>query len=124
MQKLTKQEINRMFKTASRVFRHPAFDVLAEPVGPPSASRGTNFSPESQGRLVVVTPGHIGNAVQRNKIRRRLKALFAKHQVAPMGKDLIIVAKKPSVSLEFEKVEHLFMRVLDALQNLRERKSV
>lgn len=97
-----------MFKTAPRIFKHVAFDILAA------------LSPAPQARLVVVTSRHVGNAVQRNKIRRRLKALFTKYEVASLGKDLIIVTKKSSTSLPFDKIEQLFEQMLVALQKKKE----
>src|SRR5207249_154824 len=59
------------FCTAQRVLRHPAFDILV--------ARRTG----ERAKLVVVTPRRVGNAPQRNTVRRRIKALF--HEERPLS---------------------------------------
>jgi ribonuclease P protein component len=96
MSAFTRHEIAQIFNKARRVLRHPGFDVLALP------------STHAGGRLLVVTPRKVGNAPQRNKIRRRLKAIFHEENFCAYGIDFIVIIKPGGTALSFEQLKMVF----------------
>lgn len=59
---------------------------------------------------VVASKANIGNAVQRNRAKRRLRELFRKHQAAvPAGLDLILTARPALLRLDYAEVEQRFL---------------
>ncbi len=90
-----------MYK-ARRLLRHPGFDLLR---GNPS---------DSQGSLMVITPGRIGNAVERNTIRRRFKALFHELGLIKPGYDWVVIVKKDGVKLSHATLKEILVHVLSS----------
>lgn len=95
----TRWEVAHLFRTSRRVLRHEICDVLLAREHTPS------------GRLLVVTSARTGNAVQRNKIRRRLKAIFYEEKYFERGYDCIIVIKKADVP--FDEVRRIITMVFN-----------
>jgi len=61
-------------------------------------------APSSQGersRLAVVTTKGFGDAVERNRARRRLRAAFAGLERTPAGLDLILTARISARTVDF-----------------------
>ncbi len=59
---------------------------------------------------VVASKAGIGNAVQRNRAKRRLREVFRKHQHAvPAGLDLILTARPALLRLGLADVEQKFL---------------
>jgi ribonuclease P protein component len=87
---------SKLFSKARRILKHPSLDLLVAP---------TDHEP---GTIMVVTPARIGNAVQRNTIRRRLKALFHEHQLNK-NLDCIIIVKKMGPSLAYEDLKAIIL---------------
>lgn len=82
--------------------------VLPEPgasAKPPAAQ------PAAQRRVgVVASRVAVGNAVQRNRAKRRMRELFRKHQdLVPPGHDLLIVARAALNRLEYAEIERKFV---------------
>jgi ribonuclease P protein component len=92
---LSKNEIKTVFKKARRVLRDPGLDVLLYP------------SPTNFGRILVVTSRKVGNAPQRNKVRRRLKALFYKETFYEHKLDCFVIIKKPGINYSSEQLQKL-----------------
>jgi len=86
---------------ARRILRHPGFDLL---VG--QAPSGT------EGDLMVITPARIGNAVQRNTIRRRIKALFAELGLLKHGYEWMVIIKKDGVRLAYAQLKQIISNEL------------
>lgn len=59
----------------------------------------------------MVTPGRVGSAVERNTIRRRLKALFYEHQLN-QKLDCIIIVKKKGPALSYEDLKAIIIPAL------------
>jgi ribonuclease P protein component len=58
---------------------------------------------------VVASRASVGNAVHRNRAKRRLRAIFRKHQaLVPPGLDLVLTARAALLRLEFAEVEQRF----------------
>ena len=61
---------------------------------------------------IVASRAAVGNAVQRNRAKRRLRAIFRKHQqLVPPGLDLVLTARTALLRLEFSDVEQRFVQV-------------
>lgn len=61
---------------------------------------------------VVASTAAIGNAVQRNRAKRRLRELFRRHQEQlPAGGDLVIVARRALNRLPFAALEERFLAI-------------
>jgi ribonuclease P protein component len=95
MHKLTKKEISQLFLTAKRVVRHPGLDILMAPASLPL------------GRLLVVTSAKIGNAPDRNRVRRRLKAIFYERRLSELLFDCIVIVKKNGIQLKYDQLENI-----------------
>jgi ribonuclease P protein component len=88
--KFTKHDVKTLFAKAKRVLRQPGLDILLA------------FSDRPQGRLLIVTSRFVGNAPERNKIRRRLKAIFYEQQLFEQPYDCIVIVKKGGVGISFD----------------------
>lgn len=84
--KFKKSEIETLFQTASLFFRSPLFILLCAP------------STLSYGRLLLVISRKIGTAPQRNKLRRRIKAIFYEHELYLCKKDIIFIARHKRIN--------------------------
>ena len=65
-------------------------------------------------RFLFITSKKIGNAVVRNKVRRRLKSIisdFCKDEKL-VGMDCIIITRKPIVNFNFEKLKDLIYKII------------
>ena len=92
---ITQTEIKKLFKQARRVLKHPCLDILIAP------------SSSEVGRLLVVTPARIGTAPKRNKIRRRLKALFYEENRHEHPYDVVLFIKKEALALSYDELKAL-----------------
>ncbi len=66
---------------------------------------------------VVASRAAVGDAVRRNRAKRRLREIYRKHQnLVPAGLDLVLTARAALLRLEFADVEQRFTA---ACQKLR-----
>lgn len=86
---LTKKDIRALFSRAKRILRTPGLDILLAKTLHP------------QGHIIVVTPRHVGNAPERNKVRRRLKAIFYERRLFEQPYDVIVIIKKDGTQLSY-----------------------
>jgi ribonuclease P protein component len=93
-------EVKKIFRTASIRKKFEGIDILCAP-------KLTTW-----GRLLVVTPRRSGNAPQRNKIRRRLKAIFYEEKLFERGYDCVIFVKKEGINLGFDELKLMVMGVI------------
>jgi len=66
-----------------------------------------------RGRILVVTPKKIGSSPQRNRIRRRLKAIFYEEKLFERGIDVIVFVKKKGIELTFNQLKKLLIGVFE-----------
>jgi ribonuclease P protein component len=89
----TKREIKHLFASAYLISRQPGLDVrIAQ----------SNYT---IGRILIVTPRKMGCAPERNRIRRRFKALFYQEKVYTLPYDVILFCKKESIKLSFNQLK-------------------
>jgi ribonuclease P protein component len=90
-------DIKKLIKKARRILKDPSLDILEAP------------TQQIPGSLVIITPGRIGNAVTRNRVRRRLKALFHEHGLLKKGHDIVIIVKKEGTLLTYAQLQTLIL---------------
>jgi ribonuclease P protein component len=94
------QEAALFFQHARRVARYPAFDILL--------AQCRDVSP----KLLVVTSRHLANASERNRIRRRIKAIFHECQPLSPAYDCALIIKKPALLLSYVQLMELIISSL------------
>lgn len=97
---MNQTEIRQLFNKARRLLKHPGLDLLVAPSALP------------KGKLIVVTPGRIGNAVSRNLVRRRIKAIISQEHVLSTGIDIVVFVKKDGVHIPYEQLKQLILSSL------------
>jgi ribonuclease P protein component len=60
---------------------------------------------------VVASRASVGNAIHRNRAKRRLREIYRRHQtLVPSGLDLVLTARAALLRLEFTEVEQRFVQ--------------
>ena len=95
--KFTQREITDLFNRARRVIRNEACTILAAP-------RSGEF-----GRILIVASRKVGNAPERNVVRRRIKAIFYEEKLFSHGFDFVIIVQKKAVTLPFDQLKELLL---------------
>ncbi len=103
--RFTKKEIAKLFDTAQRQVKNRALDILL-------GLRQKDF-----GRILIITSRKVGNAPQRNKIRRRLKSIFYQEKLYETLYDCIVIVKKEAVALSFEALKELLCNAYSKKKN-------
>lgn len=92
-----KKEIQDLFKTARIILVDKGLVIKTAPkIG-------------SSARILIVTPRKSGNAPQRNRIRRRLKALFYTHKLYQGQRDYLILVSAQAMALSFNQLEKIII---------------
>jgi len=102
--RFTKQEVSHMFRKARRSLRHPGLDIMCAP------------AVHQAGRILVITSRRVGPASQRNRVRRRLKAIFHEEKLFERGFDCMAIIKKPGVDLSFDELKELLLESLNIME--------
>ena len=97
--KFTKREIDNLFKQSRRVLRNALCTILIAP-------RQVDF-----GRALIVTSRKVGNAPERNLIRRRIKSIFYEEKLYDRTVDCVIIAQKKINELSFDQLKELILGV-------------
>ena len=95
--KFTQREIDYLFKHARRVFRNASCTILVAP-------RQADFA-----RVLIITSRKVGNAPERNLIRRRIKSIFYEEKLYVQGFDCVVIAQKKIVELSFDQLKELII---------------
>lgn len=84
------KEIDNAFKHARRLLKTSSITLLYGP------------QQRSYGRILVIASGKTGNAVIRNKFKRRIKNIFYQEQMYLIGHDFICIARAGIGDIDFE----------------------
>ncbi len=103
--RFTKKEIDKLFATAQRRVKSPALIILLGP-------RQKDF-----GRILIIASRKVGNAPERNKVRRRLKSIFYEEKLYEAPYDCIVIVKKEAVILSFKALKKLLYSAYDEKKN-------
>jgi len=95
--KFTKGEIDRLFDSARRVIRNQFCTILIAP-------RQKEF-----GRVLIIASRKVGNAPERNLVRRRIKSIFYEEKLFDRTFDCVVIVYKKAVSLPFEQLKELLL---------------
>ena len=73
----------------------------------------------SESRLGLTTGLKLGNAVRRNRVRRRLREVYRtnEHRLLP-GRDIVIVARVKAVYARYDELERSFLSLARKLELL------
>ena len=98
-----KKEIDYLFEHARCLYKDAALTLLCAP------------QQQSFGRALIITPRTIGNAPQRNKIRRQLKAIFYQEKLYEKGVDCAFIIRKPLLKKSFQELRALCVQTFSTL---------
>lgn len=98
---MLKKEVAFIFKTARAILRHQAFDIKMA------------MTHQRHGHLIVVTPRSLGNAPQRNLVRRQIKAIFHENHFKKHDVAWIIFVKKEALLLSFSELQTLICAAVE-----------
>ena len=78
----------------------------------------------AEGKSLGITTGKkLGNAVTRNRIRRRLREIYRLHEEEFLpGRDLVVVARVRSAFVSYQALERDFLKLAGKLGLLRPKK--
>ena len=96
-------EVKTILKRGKRVLKTPTCDIIVAPKA------------HENGRVLVITPKRIGKASQRNKVRRRIKALFFEQKFYERGYDCIAIIKKEGIDTPFDELVNIFKMAFQKL---------
>ncbi|MGE0207210.1 MAG: ribonuclease P protein component [Candidatus Babeliales bacterium] len=91
-------ELRNLFKTAQTTLIENGLTIKLAP-------KSKEF-----GRILIVTPRKSGNAVQRNRIRRRLKSIFYQEKLFERGSDCIVFVGAQAPLLAFDDLKNLLLK--------------
>jgi len=98
LSQFSKKEIDRAFADARCVAKQQELTILASP-------RQGEFA-----RILPIIPRKVGTAPVRNKLRRRLKAIFYESQLYERDHDLLVLTRKGAGELTFEQLQEILAR--------------
>lgn len=101
-------EVKEIIRKAKRVLRHPGLDVLLNP-----APEINNF-----GRILVITSRKVGNATERNLIRRRIKSIFYQEKLYEQKVDYICFIKPGGCLLTFDELKSIILSIKNPFKNV------
>ncbi|MBP9844352.1 ribonuclease P protein component [Candidatus Babeliales bacterium] len=61
----------------------------------------------SFGRILLITSRKVGNAPERNLLRRRCRAIFYEQQLFHLNKDCVAIFKAPATKLSFDQLKNI-----------------
>jgi ribonuclease P protein component len=96
--KFTKREIDYLFCHARRIARNQFCIILVAP-----------RQKEEFGRVLIIASRKVGNAPERNLIRRRIKSIFYEEKLFLLNFDCVVIAYKNMVSLPFDQLKSLLL---------------
>jgi ribonuclease P protein component len=101
-----KKDIYEAFKKSRRIYHSPALDIkIAHRKNAPS-------------KILIITPRATGTAPERNKFKRRVKAIFYEEKLSAQKFDWIIFAKKAGMNLCFQELKNIILQAAHSLGNV------
>jgi len=102
--KFTKREIDYLFQHARRIVRNQFCTILVAP------RQKSDF-----GRVLIVVSRQVGNAPERNLIRRRIKSIFYEEKLFAFDLDCVVIVYKKMVTLPFDQLKTLLVSTYQKL---------
>ena len=98
--KFTKREIDYLFHHARRIARTAMCTILVAP-----------RQKKEFGRVLIIASRKVGNAPERNLIRRRIKSIFYEEKLFALNFDCVVIVYKKMVTLPFDQLKSLLLSV-------------
>lgn len=106
--KFTRKEIGKLIRSNYHVVRRNEWDIRAAPINCTG-----NLS-----RILIITSRKVGNAVVRNKVRRRIKSIFYEEKLQNIKYDIVIFCKPGIHKLTFIELKNLILHHVQSLPSL------
>jgi ribonuclease P protein component len=104
--RLTRSNDIQRVRRAGKSYAHPLLVLLAAPA--PIVP-----TPQAPAQVAIITSHRIGFAVQRNRIRRQIRACWDKLLPnLPDGWHLVVLARQPIVRADFAEIEQALRSVI------------
>lgn len=73
--------------------------------------------PQNQNRLGITVGVKLGNAVVRNKVRRRIREIYRLHETEfKTGHHIVVVARNRCATASYQQMEHSLLKLFDQIQ--------
>lgn len=95
-----KSEIQTLFKTARTQISVPGIAIKVAP------------KQSEHGRILIVTPKKMGNAPERNLMRRRLKSIFYEQKLYEAPFDLLIFVTHAALTIPFSTLQEMVVKAI------------
>jgi len=97
LSKFKYKEIQQIFKKARYSYSSQALDIKLSPAT-------ANF-----GKLLIIIPKKVGNAPERNLIKRRLKSIFYENQIYNYLYNFLIYCKPSILQLNYKELKEIML---------------
>jgi ribonuclease P protein component len=97
--KFGKKELDHFFEVAKLAKKNQAFTILAAPTSC------------SFGRILSMVPKKYGNAPERNRLRRQLKAIYIQNKLYEHNTDLIVITRPAAKKYDFQGLTKLLLEI-------------
>jgi len=97
--KFGKKELDKFFEVAKLAKKNQAFTILKAP------------TTHTSGKILIMVPKAYGNAPERNKLKRRFKAIFIENKLYEHMLDIIIITRPFAKNYDFKKLSELFLGI-------------
>jgi len=111
LSRFTQPEIKELFSKSRLILRNQAFTLLMAP------------QDGQYGKILLIASRRVGNAPQRNKLKRRARALFYEEKLYQKGYDCILIFKKNAPLLSYEEFKNLILKGFEKI-NKKKKPSV
>lgn len=96
--RFTKSEIDLLFKHGKAVYKSKEFVILTAPCLALSS------------RILLITSRKVGNAPERNLLRRRGRAIFYEEKLFELQKHCVVIFKAPAKDLSFDQFKEILKK--------------
>lgn len=99
--KFKRKEIDLLFQTTQAAYKGKELTVLAAPCI------------LSFGRILLITSRKVGNAPERNLLRRWGRAIFYEEKLFEKNKDFIVIFKSPAKTMLFNEFKEILKKAIE-----------
>lgn len=133
--RFTRSEIDLLFQHGKTVYKSKEFVILTAPCftfkqsncSPIAATGIADHKPNAEiacpenikretlqetGRILLITSRKVGNAPQRNLLRRRGRAIFYEERLFELGKHCVVIFKAPAKELTYQQFKEILVKSL------------
>ncbi|MBV8661076.1 MAG: ribonuclease P protein component [Candidatus Dependentiae bacterium] len=96
--RFTRTEIDFLFSTGKAVYKSKELVILTAPCS------------LSFGRILLITSRKVGNAPERNLLRRWGRAIFYEQRLFELHKHCVVIFKSPAKNLSFEQFKEILIK--------------